>query len=126
MVDEAQSHAKDDQERRERIEKKNLLDSMIYGAEKTLRDNQDKLPDDVRQAAEGVLAEARKELDSEDAARLDTARQRVEQEMHKVAEILYKSQAEAGAAASAAPAEEAASEGEDVIDAEYTEEKGDG
>jgi molecular chaperone DnaK len=125
MVDEAQSHAKDDQERRERIEKKNLLDSMIYGAEKTLRDNQDKLPDDVRQAAEGVLAEARKELDSEDAARLEAARQRVEQEMHKVAEILYKSQEE-GAGASEAPAQEAASEGEDVIDAEYTEEKGDG
>jgi molecular chaperone DnaK len=126
MVNEAQSHAKDDQERRERIEKKNQLDSMIYGSEKTLRDNQGKLPDDVRQAAEGVLAEARKELDSEDAARLETARQRVEQEMHKVAEILYKSQAEAGAGASAGPAEEAASEGEDVIDAEYTEEKGDG
>jgi molecular chaperone DnaK len=125
MVNDAQSHAKDDQERRERIEKKNQLDSMIYGAEKTLRDNQDKLPDDVRLAAEGVLAEARKELESEDAARLEAARQRVEQEMHKVAEILYKSQEE-GAGAGAAPAQEAASEGEDVIDAEYTEEKGDG
>jgi molecular chaperone DnaK len=127
MVSEAQSHAKDDQERRDRIEKKNQLDSMIYGAEKTLRDSQDKLPDDARQAAEGVLAEARKELESEDAARLEAARQRVEQEMHKIAEILYKSQAEAGGAgAEAGPAEEAASEGEDVIDAEYTEEKGDG
>jgi molecular chaperone DnaK len=127
MVSEAQSHAKDDQERRDRIEKKNQLDSMIYGAEKTLRDSQEKLPDDARQAAEGVLAEARKELESEDAARLEAARQRVEQEMHKIAEILYKSQAEAGGAgAEAGPAEEAASGGEDVIDAEYTEEKGDG
>jgi molecular chaperone DnaK len=126
MVGEAQSHAKDDQERRERTEKKNQLDSMIYGAEKTLRENQKKLPDDVRQAAEAVLAEARKELDSEDVARLDAARQRVEQEMHKVAEILYKSQAEAGTGAKAGPAEEAGSEGEDVIDAEYTEEKGGG
>jgi molecular chaperone DnaK len=127
MVNEAQSHAKDDQERRDRIEKKNQLDSMIYGAEKTLRDSQEKLPDDARQAAEGVLAEARKELESEDAARLEAARQRVEQEMHKIAEILYKSQAEAGGAgAEAGPAEEAASGGEDVIDAEYTEEKGDG
>jgi molecular chaperone DnaK len=127
MVSEAQSHAKDDEERRDRIEKKNQLDSMIYGAEKTLRDSQEKLPDDARQAAEGVLAEARKELESEDAARLEAARQRVEQEMHKIAEILYKSQAEAGGAgAEAGPAEEAASGGEDVIDAEYTEEKGDG
>ena len=94
--------------------------------EKTLRDNQDKVPDDARQAAESVLAEARKELDSEDTARLDAARQRVEQEMHKIAEILYKSQpdTEGAAGAQTASSEQAASGGDDVIDAEYTEDKG--
>ena len=100
---------------------------MIYGAEKTLRENAEKLPANVRQAAEAVLAEARKELESEDAGRLDAARQRVEQEMHKVAEMLYKAQAgpETGEAASSRT-ESSSGGGEDVIDAEYTEEKGEG
>jgi molecular chaperone DnaK len=128
LVRDAESHAKEDRERRDLIEKRNQLDSMIYGAEKTIAENKDKLAEDVRKPAEDALAEAKKELDGNDAARIDAARQRVEQEMHKVAEILYKSQ-EGGPAPGGTPgagAEPASGGDEDVIDAEYTEEKGDG
>jgi molecular chaperone DnaK len=78
---------------------------------------------------QSAIDEARKDLESDDPARLDAARQRVEQELHKVAEVLYRAQAAQGAGAppSGGPAGAApgSSEG-DVIDAEYTEEKGDG
>jgi molecular chaperone DnaK len=125
MVSDAASHASEDRSRREAIEKKNTLDSLIYQAEKTLQENAEKVPAEEKQGMEGVLAEARKDLESNDAARLDAARQRVEQRMHKIAEILYKAQAAGGAAAGpeagASPPPEG-SEG-DVIDAEYTEEK---
>jgi molecular chaperone DnaK len=132
MVDEAESHASEDKERREAIEKHNVLDSLIYNAEKMLSDNGDKVPDDEKKALEEAIATAKQDLESGDAARLEAARQSVEQATHKVAEALYKAQtAEGGDAAGAPPgAEEAASsaaggdEGE-VIDAEYTEEKGD-
>jgi len=125
MVNDAESHAQEDRERRERIEKHNQLDTLIYGAEKTLRDNQDKLPEELRKSAEGVLAEARKDLEGDDTARLDAARQRVEREMHKVAEVLYKSQtAPGGSGAGAEPGAQTGGGGDDdVIDAEYTEEK---
>jgi molecular chaperone DnaK len=125
MVKEAESHAQEDRERREQIEKRNQLDTLIYGAEKTLRDNQDKLPEELRKSAEGVLAEARKDLESDDTARLDAARQRVEREMHTVAEVLYKSQtAPGGSGAGAEPGAPTGGGGDDdVIDAEYTEEK---
>jgi molecular chaperone DnaK len=125
MVNDAESHAQEDRERRERIEKRNQLDTLIYGAEKTLRDNQDKLPEELRKSAEGVLAEARKDLEGDDTARLDAARQRVEREMHKVAEVLYKSQtAPGGSGAGAEPGAPTGGGGDDdVIDAEYTEEK---
>ncbi len=123
MVSDAESHAQEDRARREQIEKRNQLDTLIYGGEKTLRDNQDKLPEDLRKGAQGVLAEARKDLESDDVARLDAARQRVEREMHKVAEVLYKSQtAPGGPEAGAGPGAQAGGD-DDVIDAEYTEEK---
>jgi molecular chaperone DnaK len=129
MIKDAEAHASEDHARREQVEKHNQLDSLLYQAEKTLADNRDKLPEADRTRAEGVLAEGRKDLESNDAARMDAARQRVEKEMHAIAELLYRAQTAAagGAPEGGAPggAGGGASDG-DVIDAEYTEEKGGG
>ncbi len=129
MVKDADAHAGEDHERRQRIEARNQLDSMIYGAEKTLSEQGEKLEEADRKRVQDVLAEAKQDLESDDAGRIDAARQRVEQELHRVAEMLYKEQAQAGDGAArpqatGEPAEGKAG-GEDVIDAEYTEEKGD-
>jgi molecular chaperone DnaK len=126
MVKDAEAHASEDKARREAIEKKNQLDSLIYQADKTLKDNAEKLPADVKSAAEEAVAAARADLESEDASKLEAAKQRVEQAMHKVAEVLYKAQAAEGAAGAGAAqgSGEKKSGGDDVIDAEYTEEKG--
>ncbi len=127
MVKDAEAHASEDHARRELIDKKNTLDSLIYQAEKTLRENGDKISGDEKGTVEGVLAEARKDLESDDAAKVEAARQRVEQAMHKVAETLYKSQGDgSGSAAGAAPGSGTggAPPQEDVIEAEYTEDKG--
>jgi len=130
MVNEAETHASEDKERREAIEKKNALDSMIYQAEKTLRDSSDKIEPAEKKALEDVMAEAKTDLESDDAARIDAASQRLEAQLHKLAEALYKAQAaDPGEAASTggAPGDEGAraEQDDDVIDAEYTEEKGD-
>jgi molecular chaperone DnaK len=130
MVHDAEAHAADDRVQRDVIEKRNALDSMIYQAEKTVSENEAKLAGPDVEAVRSAIAEARKDLESDDAARLDAAKQSVEQQLHKVAEVLYKSQAAAeetpgGAAAGEAGGGPDAAEG-DVVDAEYTEEKGDG
>jgi molecular chaperone DnaK len=129
MVKDAESHASDDRSRRERIEKKNQLDNLIYSTEKTLRESGEKLPEAERKQLEEALAAARGDLESEDVARLDAARQRVEQAAHKAMELLYKAQrgGDAEGAAGAAGGQAGASgggRGDDVIDAEFTEEKG--
>jgi molecular chaperone DnaK len=125
MVKDAEAHASEDAARREAIEKKNQLDSLIYQAEKTIKDNGDKLPGDVKSAAEEAINAGRADLESEDAARMESAKQKLEQAMHKVAEVLYKAQAGDGAQAGGAPPSgETKKGGDDVIDAEYTEEKG--
>jgi molecular chaperone DnaK len=126
MVNEAESHASEDKQRREAIEKHNVLDSLIYNAEKMLRDNGDKVPAEEKKSLEDAIAAAKQDLESGDAARLDAARQSVEQATHKVAEVLYKAQtADAPASADEAATAGAGDADADVIDAEYTEEKGD-
>jgi molecular chaperone DnaK len=125
MVREADAHASEDHQRRETIEKRNALDSLIYNAEKTIRESGDKLPEEEKKQVEEVLKEARADLESDDLARIDAANQRVEQEMHKIAEVLYKAQSAEGAEGAQGPGESAPSgEDGDVIDAEYTEEQG--
>ena len=125
MVDEAASHASEDKQRRDLIEKRNGLDSLIYQAEKTLAENAEKIDAEEKQAVESALADARGDLDSDDAAKLDAARQRVEQALHGIAEKLYKAQAEAAGSNgdAAASGSDAGGGGDDVVDAEYTEEK---
>jgi molecular chaperone DnaK len=127
MVREADAHAAEDKAQRDRIEKRNALDNMIYQAEKTLSENADKLGD-VGEGVRGAIASAKQDLESEDAAKLEAARRALEQQLHRAAEVLYKTQAAPGAepggpqpGASGAPAGDG-----DVVDAEYTEEKGNG
>jgi len=130
MVQEASAHAGEDKERREKIEKHNALDSMIYQAEKMISENEEKIPEEDRAAVRSAVEEAKKDLESGDTARMDAAQQRVEQALHKVAEALYKAENAGGGASpesdgGADGAGDSGSKDDDVVDAEYTEEKGD-
>ena len=93
-------------------------------AEKMIADNAESLSDEDKQSLQVAIEEAKKDLESQDAARIDSARQRLEAELHKMAEAMYKDGGPAAADPAGAEAPPA-DEGEDVIDAEYTEEKGD-
>ncbi|MEE3328715.1 MAG: molecular chaperone DnaK [Myxococcota bacterium] len=126
MVKDAESHASEDSSRRETIEKHNQLDSFIYQAEKMISENEEKIAEEGKQSLQSAIEEAKKDLESDEIARLDSGRQSLEAALHQVAEALYK--AEAPPAGDAPDGEEGASAGsedEDVIDAEYTEEKTD-
>jgi molecular chaperone DnaK len=126
MISEAETHAGEDRQRRELIDKRNALDSMIYQAGKTLTDNADKVSADAKKNVEDALAEARGVLESDDVAKIDAARQKVEQSMHAVAEALYKAQGGGEAGSGGAPPSGSTGGspgGDDVVDAEYTEEK---
>jgi molecular chaperone DnaK len=132
---EAESHAEEDRKRMEEVEARNRLDGIVYQAEKTIRDNRDKLNDaDVKQAEE-VIEEAKKAINEGGVARLRSAADNVEKTLHKMAEELYKKaqasgaeQAGAAGAAAGAGAGSASSDGGpqgqkpgDVIDAEYVD-----
>jgi len=127
MIREAEIHASEDQSQRELVEKRNALDSMIYQGEKLLQENAEKLSDAETGSLKSAIEEAKKDLESDDQARFDTGRQRVEQELHKLAEVLYKTQAAEGSGADPEPSADSADSAadEDVVDAEYTEERGD-
>jgi molecular chaperone DnaK len=97
MTKEAELNAAEDKKRREAVETKNQLDSTIYQLEKTLKDAGDKLPADKKTTIETAIADAKKDLESNDGDRMKAAMEK----LSKVGAELY---AEAQAAAQAAGA----------------------
>src|SRR5881398_522280 len=91
MAKEADAHSAEDKAKREEIEAKNQLDSMVYGVEKMLREHGDKISGSERGDVENAVADAKKALESNAKAQMDRARETLTQASHKLAEQMYKS-----------------------------------
>jgi len=129
MRTEAESHAEDDRRRMEEVEARNRLDGIVYQAEKTIRENREKLVDSDVKAAEQAIDDAKKAMNEGGVARLRSATENVEKTLQKMAEELYKKasagSAQAGAAGAPSGSQGSGSQGGqkpgDVIDAEYVD-----
>jgi molecular chaperone DnaK len=129
MAKEAEAHASEDKERREQIEAKNQLDTLLYSLEKMLREQGDKISASERGDLENAIADARKALDSNDKRQMDQARERLTQASHKLAEQMYRAAQPQGAAGAGPSANAGPSSGGDgsgkkdegVVDAEYVD-----
>jgi molecular chaperone DnaK len=133
MAREADSHAAEDKAKREEIEAKNQLDSMVYSVEKMLREQGDKISGSERGDVENAIADAKKALESNDKSQMDRAREQLTQASHKLAEQMYKAAQAQGtpppggapgpddAPGAGANAEGHAKKDEGVIDAEYVD-----
>jgi molecular chaperone DnaK len=125
MTKEAELNAAEDQKRRDAVEAKNQLDSTIYQLEKTLKDAGDKLPAEKKSKLEAVLADARKDLEGGDTARMRAA---IEKLSKAGAEIYAEAQAAAQAGQGAqsagpgpaeAPPPPKAEKDPNVVDADF-------
>jgi molecular chaperone DnaK len=125
MAKEAEAHAAEDKEQREQIEARNGLDSLAYNIEKMLKEAGEKVQGTERTDVEAALAEARKSLEGNaSVAELKAAQEKLTTASHKMAELLYKANAEAATAAASTEATGAAAEAkkeDNVIDAEYVD-----
>ncbi|HEY2496198.1 MAG TPA: Hsp70 family protein, partial [Candidatus Angelobacter sp.] len=125
MAKEAEAHSAEDKTKREEIEARNGLDSMVYNIEKMLKDNGDKVSGSEKSDVETALADAKKTLEGQpSAAELNAAREKLTAASHKLAEAMYKANASAptdGGAPAASETTEEAKKDEGVIDAEYVD-----
>ena len=131
MAKEAEAHSAEDKSRREQIESKNQLDSLVYSVEKMLRENGGKISGSERGDVENAIADAKKALESNDKASMDNARERLTQASHKLAEQMYRSTStqsrgssgDGGAAGTGAASSPGGQNKKDegVVDAEYVD-----
>ena len=131
MVTEAEAKSEEDKERHEAVEKKNKLDELIYRTDKSFKELEEKLSEEEKKELEEALAYGKETLKSDDLSKIDDATEKITAASHKLAEMMYKQQAENQTDENAdqqpeeqVEEEEEASEekgDDDVIDAEFTE-----
>ena len=130
MVEEAEKMSEKDKEKSEQVQKRNQLDELVYRTDKSFQELGDGLSEDEKKELEQALEEGREALKSDDPGKIDLATEKITAVSHKLAELMYKKQQEeASQGAGEGGAEGQASEqgnstsGDDVIDAEFTEQK---
>ena len=90
MQRDAEAHAAEDAKHKEEVETRNAADSLAYNAEKTLRENKDKIADDLNKEVEAKIAEVRSALGGSDMEAIRRTMQELSDAMQKVGAAVYK------------------------------------
>jgi molecular chaperone DnaK len=115
MVREAEEHAAEDKKRREEQETRNNAEQLVYQTEKLIKDNDEKLPEDVKNTVQADVDALKTALAGEDIDAVKTAFDALVQSQQKLGEEIYKQQPEGEAAPEAST--------EDVVDAEVVDDE---
>ena len=129
MMREAEQHAEEDKARREDAETRNQTESLVYQTEKFVKDNDDKLPTEIKDEVNVAITEAQEALKGTDTAAIKAASEKLATESQKLGAALYAQQ-EGAAPAGDAPGADGASQeqtqaDDDVVDAEIVDEEKD-
>ena len=115
MVKDAEEHAAEDKKRREEAETRNQAEQMAYSTEKLIKDNDDKLSEEIKTEVQADVDALKTALAGDDIEAVKSAQEKLTTSSQKLGEAIYAAQ----------PAEEAQAEAsdEDVVDAEVVDEE---
>jgi len=122
MVREAEEHAAEDKARREAAEVRNNAEQLAYSIDKLIKDNEDKLPDDVKTEVQADVDALKTALQSEDEAAVKEAFDKLNASQTKLGEAIYAAGSSEESATEGAEEPTPESSDEDIVDAEIVEE----
>ncbi|WP_108834202.1 molecular chaperone DnaK [Actinomyces sp. Marseille-P3109] len=126
MVKDAEAHAEEDKKRREDAETRNSAEQQAYSIEKLLKDNKDKLPEDVHSEVSEAVNDLKKALEGDDIEPVKTAQEKLNSVAQKVGEAIYQADAASQGAAdssSTSAGGSTSSDDEDIVDAEIVDDE---
>ena len=131
MVKDAESHAAEDQKRRETVEARNAADSLIHTVEKTLSEGGDKIPADLKAETEAAVTALKEVKDGDDVEAIKAKTDELGQVSMKVGQAMYQTEQESAEGAGAGPdggpgggeggGEGGGAKDESVVDADFEE-----
>ena len=99
LVQEAETHAEEDQNRRDEVETRNIADSLAYNADKLVRENKDKISDELQQEINEKTTTLRSALQGEDMDAIKSAISDLQESLQTVGEAVYQQQQQEAQAA---------------------------
>jgi molecular chaperone DnaK len=128
LVREAESHVEDDKRKKDLIEARNQADSLVYQIEKNIREFGDKIDASEKAKIEEHVATVKKAMEGDDAATIRSAQEELARASHKLAEAMYAKSGQQpgagpGAGPEAGPKAASGKKDENVVDAEFEENK---
>jgi len=128
MVKEADSHAEEDKKKKELVEQKNQLDTLIYTTEKSVKEYGDKISEEDKKKISEAIEKGKKAMEQDDIGAVTQALEEITQASHKLAEVMYAQasqqqagpETQTGGATGETPHEQAGKD-EDVVEADYEE-----
>ncbi|MEU7811496.1 molecular chaperone DnaK [Pseudonocardia sp. NPDC049154] len=129
MMREAELHAEEDKKRREEAEVRNQAETLVYQTEKFVKDNEDKVPADVKDSVNSALGEVQEALKGTDTDAIKSAMEKLATESQKLGQALYQQPGAEGAPGGAAgenPGAGATGQqagADDVVDAEIVDDE---
>ena len=115
MVKDAEEHAAEDKKRREEAETRNQAEQMAYSTEKLIKDNDDKLSEEIKTEVQADVDALKTALAGDDIEAVKSAQEKLTTSSQKLGEAIY--------AAQPAEGEQAEASDEDVVDAEVVDEE---
>jgi molecular chaperone DnaK len=122
FVKDAESHASEDKQRREEIDVKNQLDSLVYNVEKMLNENRDKISGPDVSNLESAISEARKAMEQGGVDNMKKAMDNLTKASHKLAEVMYQGAGQGGQQQQQQQPPSSGSSKDDVVEAEVVDE----
>ncbi len=133
MTKDAELHAEDDKKRKELVETRNSADALVHASEKSLKDLEDKVDDETKQAVEKEIENVKSVMEGDDTDAIKTAIEALTAASHKLAELMYAQAAkdnpdggapgDGGGAAGDGGAQQKKDDDDDVVDADFEEVK---
>ncbi|WP_110589890.1 molecular chaperone DnaK [Microbacterium suaedae] len=124
MVREAEENAEEDKKRREAADTRNQAETLAYSVEKLLDENDEKLPDDVKETVKADVESLKSALAGDDDDAVKSALDKLNESQTKLGEAIYaQAQQEQADAPQADASGDASSDDEDVVDAEVVDEE---
>lgn len=127
MIRDAEAHADEDRRRKEEADARNTADTVVYQAEKLVRDNGDKLSPEIKARLEEAQGEVRSALEGTDTPAIQTATDNLMRVSQEAGQALYAAgaQEQAGAQTTGGFTGEGATAEDDIVDAEIVDDEGD-
>ncbi len=127
MVREAEEHAAEDKARREANERRNQAEQLVYSIEKLIKENDEKLPADVKSEVQADVDALKSALAGEDEDAVKTAFDKLNESQGKLGQAIYAQQDAGAAAGGEQPTADgqAQADDEDIVDAEVVDDEDD-